>query len=267
MRSMLSAVRLAKSNSPVVGLFMIVPARLTSVGLDWEPGMGTGAVVPGPPVEKAATPWASRSASMTDLIFLCSSSSPVMTSTALVTWLTGSGVFVALTITSSVLTVGGSSPRLNPDPTVHVNTPLSPMRHARRQTITGFTTHLPYARRVEWNGPTVGFPDSRIIASPRLPVICVMRPSRLLRHCDGRNDAARYRRVTHSDSGESAGSLPAYSGGTVMALDHLPLAVVLSSENPSLLSARCTLIPTQEDWVRSPSRYVREFIVQSREPC
>ena len=100
-RSMLSVVKFPKSNSPAVGLLTMTPSTKTSVCEVLAPRIPTVAVVPGPPFCVTVMLCAKRSASITVLIFFCSNSSPLITSTALVSWLTGTGVFVAVTTTSS----------------------------------------------------------------------------------------------------------------------------------------------------------------------
>jgi hypothetical protein len=116
---MLSVVKLAKLKFPSVALFIIAPSISTNTWSELLPRMRTEEIVPGPPFENTVSPWLRRSASTTVLTCRRCSSSPVMTSTALVSCVTGTGVFVAemttslVSMTCSVL--AGSSPKTGTD--------------------------------------------------------------------------------------------------------------------------------------------------------
>ena len=83
MRSMSSADRLEKSNSPSAVLLASMPSISTSVWLPSAPRMRTCVKLPKPPLRLTATPGRLRSASAAWRTCCARSSSPVTTVTAL----------------------------------------------------------------------------------------------------------------------------------------------------------------------------------------
>ena len=134
---MLSVVRNAKSYPPAVALLTIAPSIRTNTCSVVDPRILTLVKVPWAPLDRTTMPVARRKASATVFRLRLCICSPVMTSTALVTWLTGCLVLVALTTTSSVCSSFASSrvdSSLEEIPTtfpVQWSLDLCPLRSAR----------------------------------------------------------------------------------------------------------------------------------------